>query len=237
MFNLPGLTAITVATPQFEGSEPWKIEQGSILDEDYVNRLGTFDIVYSWGVLHHTGHMMRALENAARRVATNGTLFIAIYNDQGWISRYWLAVKRCYVRVPLMRWPLIALHAPYLVGLRWLVRVAAGRLAVERGMSLWHDMRDWVGGYPFEVMRPEAMLAFLRGQGFILTAMKTCGGRHGCNEFVARRGRRRKTLACLPRFRQAGRLSMRRFAFSCWTCLVAKITLVQFPAPHSTGKS
>ena len=168
------------------GGESWTIEQGSILDEDYVCRLGTYDIVYSWGVLHHTGHMMVALKNAARCVAGNGALFVAIYNDQGWTSRYWLAVKRCYVRVPPTRWPLIALHAPYLVGLRWLVRWATDRLAVERGMSLWHDMRDWVGGYPFEVMRPEAMLEFLRGQGFVLTAIKTCGGRHGCNEFVAR---------------------------------------------------
>ena len=70
-----------------DGGEPWTIEQESILDDEYLSRLGTFDIVYSWGVLHHTGHMMRALENAARRVATDGTLFVAIYNDQGWASR------------------------------------------------------------------------------------------------------------------------------------------------------
>jgi 2-polyprenyl-6-hydroxyphenyl methylase/3-demethylubiquinone-9 3-methyltransferase len=169
------------------GDEVWNIEPGSVLDDEYLSRLATFDVVYSWGVLHHTGDMMRALENAVQRVAPNGTLFVALYNDQGWISHYWLAVKRCYVQVPSLRWLLIALHAPYLVGLRWLVRLATGRLAVERGMSLWHDMRDWVGGYPFEVMRPDAMLAFLRERGFVLTAMKTCGGRHGCNEFIARR--------------------------------------------------
>ena len=33
----------------------WRIAQGSVLDKAYMESLGTFDIVYSWGVLHHTG--------------------------------------------------------------------------------------------------------------------------------------------------------------------------------------
>ncbi|HYY59119.1 MAG TPA: class I SAM-dependent methyltransferase, partial [Pyrinomonadaceae bacterium] len=48
----------------FAGDADWTIERGSVLDSDYVKRLGQFDIVYSWGVLHHTGAMWRALENA-----------------------------------------------------------------------------------------------------------------------------------------------------------------------------
>src|SRR6266581_6146197 len=69
----------------------WTIEQGSVLDALYLQSLGTFDIVYSWGVLHHTGDMWRALGNAAALVGVGGRLFIALYNDQGSTSRRWLA--------------------------------------------------------------------------------------------------------------------------------------------------
>src|SRR5215469_755596 len=66
--------------------QPWPIEQGSVLDREYLARLGTFDVVYSWGVLHHTGNLWQACENVATLVSPGGTLFIAIYNDQGWRS-------------------------------------------------------------------------------------------------------------------------------------------------------
>jgi SAM-dependent methyltransferase len=168
----------------FADDPEWIVEEGSVLDRDYLARLGTFDVVYSWGVLHHTGHMWQALANAAERVSPGGRLFVAIYNDQGWLSRYWKAIKRAYVAYPLLRWPLLVLHAPYLVGLRWLVRAATGRRNVDRGMTLWYDMVDWVGGYPFEVAKPEAILRFCRDRGFTLRELKTCGGRPGCNELV-----------------------------------------------------
>src|SRR5262245_62123549 len=80
----------------FPDAAAWSIEQGSALDAGYVASLGKFDVVYSWGVLHHTGDMWRALENAAVPVRDGGVLFVAIYNDQGWLSRAWLAVKRIY---------------------------------------------------------------------------------------------------------------------------------------------
>src|SRR5580658_8401945 len=66
----------------FPDDPDWVIEQGSALDLDYVNSLGKFDTVYSWGVLHHTGNMWQALANAALPVASGGRLFIALYNDQ-----------------------------------------------------------------------------------------------------------------------------------------------------------
>jgi hypothetical protein len=88
------------------------------------------------------------------------------------------------VRHRVLRWPLLLFYMPYLVGVRWLVRAATGRLTLDRGMSLWHDMVDWVGGYPFEVARPEELLRFYRTRGFALHEMNTCGGRAGCNELV-----------------------------------------------------
>ena len=168
----------------FAGDAQWTVEEASVLDLAYLARLGTFDVVYSWGVLHHTGQMWLALANVADRVAASGRLFVAIYNDQGWVSRYWKVVKQVYVGHRVLRWPLLLLHAPYLFRARWLVRAVTGRLRVERGMALWHDMVDWVGGYPFEVARPEAILRFYRDRGFTLQEMRTCGGRHGCNELV-----------------------------------------------------
>jgi 2-polyprenyl-3-methyl-5-hydroxy-6-metoxy-1,4-benzoquinol methylase len=174
----------------FTADSQWRVMQGSILDEDCLAPLGVFDVVYSWGVLHHTGAMYRAIANITSCVATNGRLFIAIYNDQGWISGYWAAVKRLYNKSTMSRYVVITLHAPYLFVLRWLVRAASGRL-LERGMDLWHDMIDWVGGYPFEVAKPEAIVRAVRDGGFVLEDLKTCGGRMGCNEFVFRRDDRR----------------------------------------------
>jgi 2-polyprenyl-3-methyl-5-hydroxy-6-metoxy-1,4-benzoquinol methylase len=168
----------------FADDPTWLIEEASVLDQSYLSRLGQFDVVYSWGVLHHTGAMWQALENVVPLVAPSGKLYIAIYNDQGWVSRYWRCVKGGYVRLKLMRWPLLLFHAPYLFVLRWLSRALTGRLKLERGMALWRDMVDWVGGFPFEVARPEAIFQFYRDRGFQLQEMKTCGGRLGCNEFV-----------------------------------------------------
>ena len=165
----------------------WSVEQGSALDSAYLSALGKFDVVYSWGVLHHTGQMYQAFENVAPCVAEKGSFFIAIYNDQGFTSKYWLAVKRAYNKNPIFKFLIIALHTPNLYALRWLVRAATGRLPLERGMSLWRDMIDWLGGFPFEVAKPEEVFRFFRAKGFSLEEQITCGGRMGCNEFVFRK--------------------------------------------------
>ena len=165
----------------------WKVEQGSILDLEYVKRLGTFDLVYAWGVLHHTGHMHQAFLNIAPLVAPGGRLVIAIYNDQGWISRYWRAVKRGYNAHALLRAVVISAHLPYLAA-RWASRTLRNRRP-ERGMRLWTDLLDWLGGYPFEVATPESVVATFTRLGFTPGQARTCGRRHGCNEFVFARPR------------------------------------------------
>ena len=171
------------------GDTEWHIVRASVLDREYLKSLGSFDVVYSWGVLHHTGAMWQSLENLLPLVAPAGTLVVAIYNDQGWISRYWHVVKRTYVRYPATRWPLLLFHMPYLYFLRALLRIASNRGPTERGMSLWYDMRDWVGGFPFEVARPDQVIQYLRQRGFEVVHLKTCGSRHGCNEYGFRNRR------------------------------------------------
>ena len=164
----------------------WRITQGSALDEDHLAALGRFDIVCSWGVLHHTGAMWEAIDLCAGRVAPDGLFFIAIYNDQGLISRAWRRIKRLYNGWPILRLPLMLLFAPYYVCLRWAVQqVRGGR--DRRGMSLWTDLRDWLGGWPFEVARPGEIVSFLEARGFRPQAVVTVGRRQGCNEFLLRR--------------------------------------------------
>jgi 2-polyprenyl-3-methyl-5-hydroxy-6-metoxy-1,4-benzoquinol methylase len=176
--------AVELKRRYFPGDSTWTVEQGSALDTQYLQRLGTHDVVYSWGVLHHTGQMWPALEAITNCVAPGGQLFIAIYNDQGFISRYWTAVKKAFNSGTLGRWLMIAMHWPYLYGARWLIRAATRRLPLERGMSMWRDVLDWLGGYPFEVATPEAIFRFYRDRGFVLQELITCRGRMGCNEFV-----------------------------------------------------
>lgn len=162
----------------------WCIEKGSVLDTAYLSKLGFFDYVYCWGVLHHTGSMWRALEYVVPLVDRGGRLYIALYNDQGWVSRYWREIKKAYNKGFVSQALVILIHAPYLFVGRFLARAMSGRLEVGRGMSLWYDMLDWLGGWPFEVARPDVVLDFVQKRGLSLVTLKTCGKRHGCNEFV-----------------------------------------------------
>jgi 2-polyprenyl-6-hydroxyphenyl methylase/3-demethylubiquinone-9 3-methyltransferase len=183
------------------GDQDWRIEQGSALDRDYLASLGQFDIVYSWGVLHHTGDLWTALGNAEALVAPTGRLFISIYNDQGRRSRVWRRVKRRYNRSgPLGRWFIYRSVDLYFAAGRTANRAlgeAYRRYAHlprpshgerrPRGMDRKHDMLDWVGGWPFEVARPEQVFRFFRDRGYVLRDMTTCGGGLGCNQFVLQR--------------------------------------------------
>jgi 2-polyprenyl-3-methyl-5-hydroxy-6-metoxy-1,4-benzoquinol methylase len=172
----------------------WTITEGSVLDERFVRGLGQFDIVYSWGVLHHTGEMWRALANASLPVAAGGRLFIAIYNDQGRTSERWRAIKRLYCSGFLGRVLVGSVCIPYYVAaylasdlLRARNPVARYASPTARGMSTFYDLFDWLGGYPFEVAKPEAVLRFYRDRGFVLENMTTAGGRSGTNQYVLMR--------------------------------------------------
>lgn len=193
----------------FPDDPSWQLVEGSVLDFSFLQSLGTFDIVYSWGVLHHTGSMYEAMENLVPLVANGGTLYVSIYNDQGLQSRIWRAVKRRYNRAsPAVRRVIVTGSQAYF-GSRSLLssslRITRSTLlyvmgkssrgerrstpskVTARGMSPSHDLLDWVGGYPFEVAKPEEVFDFYKERGFRLQRLRTAGGGIACNEFIFQR--------------------------------------------------
>ncbi len=178
----------------------WVVHRGSVLDAEFVTSLGAFDVVYSWGVLHHTGDMWTAMQYIEGSVRDGGELFLALYNDQGLPSRIWTEIKRRYVEGgSVTKSALLVGAGAYFEGRSTIGRVLRGEPLLpfeqwrkrkeDRGMSVWTDLVDWVGGYPFEVSRPEEIFDFFHERGFELLHMKTCGGGLGCNEFIFRRAR------------------------------------------------
>jgi SAM-dependent methyltransferase len=165
----------------------WQVETGSALDEQYLRSLGPFDIVYAWGVLHHTGAMWKSFNLVT--IPAAHTLMVAVYNDEGKKSRLWLALKKLYSRSP---WPLKKLLELVTFMLTWgKAFIFKPRKAIKnwstysrkRGMSPWRDVVDWAGGYPCEFANAGEVFAFFRKRGFTLEVLRTVHGL-GLNEFV-----------------------------------------------------
>lgn len=176
----------------YKDDENWTVERGDILDKDYLTKLDKYDIVYSWGVLHHTGNMYQALKNAERLVAEHGVLFIAIYNDQGRASKMWKKVKITYNRCPKALRGLVVIPCFIRMWGPTTIRdILKGRpfytwrtYVKQRGMSPKHDVIDWIGGYPFEVAKPEEIFDFFHGRGYTLEKLFTAAGGKACNQYV-----------------------------------------------------
>jgi len=175
----------------YSDDSKWIVTEGSILDEEFVKSLGCYDVVYSWGVLHHTGDMWTALDNAASLVNDDGFLLIAIYNDQGRKSKFWTKVKKFYCSGALGKAIISGVFIPFFfsrsVFSSFLRR--ENEFAVykrKRGMSITHDWADWLGGFPFEVASVEQIFHFFQQRGFTLQNIKTTNGL-GNNQFVFRK--------------------------------------------------
>jgi SAM-dependent methyltransferase len=158
----------------FPGDRDWEISAGSALDADFLEGLGTYDVVYSWGVLHHTGDMWRGLDLVPRRVAPGGRLHLMLYRDEGMKSVAWRAIKKTYCAGPVRRAVVTGTFIPYYLGrglLEDAVRLRDPRrryreYSSARGMSKFHDWIDWLGGYPYEVVKPETLRSYLEARGF-----------------------------------------------------------------------
>jgi 2-polyprenyl-6-hydroxyphenyl methylase/3-demethylubiquinone-9 3-methyltransferase len=172
----------------------WTVDGRSVFDipEDGPR----YDIVYSWGVLHHTGRMWDAVRQAARLVRPGGQLVIALYRRTP-MCPFWRIEKRLYSRSP--RW-LRAIADGALASLMMAGLLATGRNPVAyvrdypraRGMTFGTNVRDWLGGYPYESASPAAVHDALTQLGFSRQAFFPCNTRvgllgAGCDEYVYKR--------------------------------------------------
>jgi 2-polyprenyl-6-hydroxyphenyl methylase/3-demethylubiquinone-9 3-methyltransferase len=162
------------------------IQKISILDPAAVSHLPQSDIVYSWGVLHHTGQMYRAIEVAARLTKPGGLYVIAIYNRH-LTSPAWRGIKWTYNRsAPVVQQLMYWLFYGIIYFAKWAV-TRDNPLRKARGMDFHHDVIDWIGGYPYEYASIDEIVQFVTRLGFNVKRVVPTEVGTGCNEFVFRR--------------------------------------------------
>jgi 2-polyprenyl-3-methyl-5-hydroxy-6-metoxy-1,4-benzoquinol methylase len=171
--------------------DTWEVFQGSILDDDLIRKLPRFDVVYSFGVLHHTGQMWKAIQNASKLVDPTGRFYFTIYNKVEYKtlttfrgSHFWYRMKKAYNRSRIFR----AIVLPTYVCGQFLKLVVkwplTGKTPVRqiqeydgaRGMSWYRDIHDWLGGFPFEFARVDELFRFCKNDlGFKLEDLQNNG--------------------------------------------------------------
>jgi 2-polyprenyl-6-hydroxyphenyl methylase/3-demethylubiquinone-9 3-methyltransferase len=165
--------------------ENWKVTQGSILDDAFISSLGKFNIVYSWGVLHHTGAMWQAIENALSLVDKDGLFFVSIYTKGDLYTQH-LAIKQKYNQASplgkkMMEWRCILSTMKH--ELKQGKNPLAWNQTKERGMNVYYDIVDWLGGLPYEVASPKEMNEFCQKFGFELIKIKEAN-QGGCSQYL-----------------------------------------------------
>lgn len=181
-------------TSQWFGSntgEPCLIH-GSILDKVTVDKLhfqapGGYDVVHSWGVLHHTGAMYQAIQNASNLTSNGGYLILALYNAH-WSSCIWKYIKKVYNLAPYYLKKAMEIFFVPIIFTAKMVCEKKVRFNKERGMDFMHDLIDWIGGYPYEYASRQSMAEFASCQGLTLLRFNPASTPTGCNKFVFRKG-------------------------------------------------
>lgn len=148
----------------------WKVIQGSILDEEFCKKPGFFDIVYSWGVLHHTGNMWKAIENAISLVQPDGIFWISIYQKGTGYTKA-LDLKKKYNNSSFIEKKImIYSHIFKMIGHKILngKNPFKWNQKTSRGMNTYHDLVDWLGGLPYEVATKEEITTFCQSKNLKL---------------------------------------------------------------------
>jgi 2-polyprenyl-6-hydroxyphenyl methylase/3-demethylubiquinone-9 3-methyltransferase len=187
-YDPDSVATTTFMREQAGNPKTWTVERGDVLDADYMANLGQWSFVYSWGVLHHTGDVWTAIDNASRTVAPGGIFYIALYAaDVQDDPDFWLRIKQEYNQSGKLKrfrmewwyaWVYIMGRSP--LGLpRLITRMVRHRFS--RGMSMFSDIRDWLGGWPMEFVYDKDVIQFLEDKSFRLRNIKTG---EACSEYV-----------------------------------------------------
>ncbi|MCK5536056.1 MAG: class I SAM-dependent methyltransferase [Bacteroidales bacterium] len=164
-----------------------KLYVGSILDDQLTRLLKSdnerFDIVHSWGVLHHTGSMWNAIEIAIELVKPNGKFYLAIYNKH-WSSSMWKVIKWIYNLSPKLIRKIMIVSFYGIIFISKFLVTFKNPLNKERGMNFYYDIIDWVGGYPYEYASKAEIIDFMNTFGFELIRFKKAEVPTGCYEYV-----------------------------------------------------
>lgn len=153
----------------------WKVVQGSVLDNAFLSSISKADIVYSWGVLHHTGDMWKAIENASKFVKDGGFFFISIYAKGPNYERH-LGIKQRFnakgaFGKGVMIWGYIFRNYIW-KRLKKRQNPFAWNQKKARGMTVYYDVIDWLGGLPYEVAYDHEITEFLSRLGFSLVKLQ-----------------------------------------------------------------
>lgn len=174
---------ITKQLKEYAGNPShWTVLQGSILDDQFLKTLAPADIVYSWGVLHHTGAMWQAMDNTVQLMKDTALLYIALYDYDIQVNppaEFWLEVKQRYNRGSWLIkrrmelwyiWEFVLYKnwraVPELIG-----RVTGYKQS--RGMAFFTDVRDWLGGWPMEFAKREDVKQWAEKTGLDMATIKT----------------------------------------------------------------
>jgi SAM-dependent methyltransferase len=136
---------------KFAPNAHYRVEELSVFDLD-PNILGKFDIVYSWGVLHHTGDLDLALRKAGAMLDERGEFVFALYR-RTLMCPFWRVEKRWYSRASKSSQRIAQkAFSTFFVLALWATGKDYAKYRTRRGMDPYHDLHDWLGGYPYESM-------------------------------------------------------------------------------------
>lgn len=174
----------------FDISNPITFIKGSILEKSIIEKIKEchteYDIVHSWGVVHHTGNMYSAIDALCNLVKKEGYLVLAIYNRH-WSSPYWKLIKYLYNKSPnLIRRMMICLFYYIIYIAKYLV-THKSPMEKQRGMDFYYDVIDWVGGYPYEYASIQEISDYVETKGFKLVKSISAEVPTGCNEMIFKR--------------------------------------------------
>jgi len=183
----------------------YKVFQADILNIDSLSGLNKrkFDIVYSWGVLHHTGSMFEAIISTTKFLKDNGILVLGLYVKTK-LCNFWYYEKKIFNKYKFLQ-PLIKL--PFLffliIGLSLKKRSSPYKIIhdykKQRGMSIIFDVNDWLGGFPYESIDDNSLLNFLKLKGFKIVRKFNTNSRIGffgaaCGEWVLKKNIKKKNV-------------------------------------------